>query len=718
MRMKVSICRVSTEAELLLALEHVDDHVLPILFTDNERDRVADTVAPNIAALSCGRVLTIAEPSVRDGADDVVLSAPSQSVTRLAARYAAITRRRLVIAAPDCVAAALAGVTPSTVTWFCALDETDLARSYNELRTNLYAALGRVPPLAILTAENLARLTWFVVKQLIPTGDRDRTTTIVSAEPTVVGLASAQRRLGGGISASDAVSAIEQVGGTLLINAHSRPHCGILPTTDGTIGICGLPSGGADGHCVDGTLCHFGSTPRIVLQNLRAPRVYFNGCTTAGPGSRRSDFLPRSAMVLGAVVRSGAREYVGNLRSGLYTDFDLYWFLGACALGCTPAESVVVVDAARDSANRDRTPSLVYVGDATHPAWPVEGVTCGRFVAASDVVRIEWPQHDGILIARVTDRRWAGLATSDRLHVRCDCSSNPLVQVIADPWHDAVLVLALPRNGDHAAGPLVVELAPLSSPIDRHIGDHLASALDQVRWLVGMPSFHEILRDTAQDFENTLVTLRRAVDSRDDLRLIPELMAYLRNEETHAARSVDGIILGAVLTRLHSRWNFSSEYMHRVRAVPRTAPLTCPVCGAFAQVIDLYDHAITSVQRSTTACGYCGIVADEPHWPLRLGPARPTATDAVQFSGSVEVSNLDVRPRTISVGVAVRGAGAMRPTSHARGELDIPAGGVSSFTFSLCPERPMREVMQACVVAVSEGGLGFASQILVLGRET
>jgi hypothetical protein len=72
-----------------------DEHVLPLWFSDGERDRVARTIDPRLATLAPRGERSFATMQIACRADDwVVVTSPA--MVPLARRYAAITGRRFL----------------------------------------------------------------------------------------------------------------------------------------------------------------------------------------------------------------------------------------------------------------------------------------------------------------------------------------------------------------------------------------------------------------------------------------------------------------------------------------------------------------------------------------------------------------------------------------------------------------------------------------------
>jgi hypothetical protein len=715
--------RVTNSHEFWASLRANEPDVLPLWFTTAERDRVARTIDPDLAALAENGECAFATIAVSCGRDDIVLAAPSGSESLLAARYAAITGRRVVLAEQAALHAAFAGPAPRSITWFCPLDEDDLPSSLALLHEALKTKFGNVSRVGVLTAENASKLSWVAAKQLLPQRSAwsPGATTMIYGDPVATRPLPSTMQFGSAQTVPEIVAAVHAAEGTLLLSSHSRPHCGLLHAADGLVGVCGLPTGGAGGRCVDGTACHFGESPRVVLQDLQAQRIYYNGCTTAGVGTRRTDFLPRSAMICHAALRGRAREFVGNVRSGYYSEMDTNWFLGASALGYTPAECVGIVEAWRERAGLETMASCLYFGDATNPAWPIEGVLVGEAVAQADRLHIGWPRHDRVLVARVPDKTWADLAGEDRLGVRSRGPSWPCVMVIPDPWEQASIVLVIPRAEEGVnttSTALEIELNPLATPADRTIGEVLACAIEHLRWLALLPTFATLLADAPKQLEEELVTLRRVALSRDNLMMLEETLSYLRKSEAAAATRFDGAIVDEAISRSTTRWNWSGECAPYLHASPRKQWSACPGCGGFANDNDLTGYANRQIRRTSRFCGYCGMLSDLPAWGLRVRMIEEALIiSASGLTGCVEVSNDTARPLQVTMGATIRGAGEMAADSVNKARLLVEPGASSLFEFTLKPARPATELMQAFIFIASEAAFGVIGRMLLFGRD-
>jgi hypothetical protein len=577
----------------------------------------------------------------------------------------------------------------------------------------------------VLTAENAAKLSWVVAKQLLPrSSDTDtRAATLIYGEPSRGYSLTATGQWKYSYSAKELLNEYQEAKSTLILSSHSRPHCGLIQATDGIIGVCGLPTGGAGGVCVDGSACHFGESPRAILQESQAERIYFNGCTTAGVGTRRQDFLPRAALLCHAASRSNAREFVGNVRAGYYGEMDVHWFLAGSALGYTPAECVGIVESSRKQAGHEAIGSCLYFGDPTNPPWPTHGVVVGTVRQEADRLIIHWASGDRLLAARVPGRMWATLALEDRLSVRVRHPCFQSVTVIPDPWEDRTIVMAVVRaEANHAAAISAaheIALCPLAVPMDRALGKVLSPAIAQLRWLALLPSFAKSCGDTARQLEEELLSLRRMASVREDLLLVDEKLDHLRGMEIAAATRYDAEIVDKALSLSMTRWNWSGESAPYLHATPRKQGATCPGCGGFASDNDLTGYIEPHIRRWSRFCGFCGMLFDLPIWALRVRIIEESLVVAgSQLTGCVEISNDSAQPLQVTIGATIRGAGEMRAESTQKSRLLIEPGATTSFGFTLVPANAPVELMQMFVFIAHAGAFGVLARMLLFGRGT
>ena len=534
------------------------------------------------------------------------------------------------------------------------------------------------------------------------------------------------RQRGGGVTYPDSftseslpgaqiVTRMPSAKGTLFIGGHSRPHCGLFPAIDGLIGLCAMPDGGASGQCLRGTGCCFKGRPIVPLHALQATRVYYNGCTTAGTTSGRQDLLAAKEMIAHAILCGAAREYVGNLRAGRYTDLELSWFAALSAHGVDPADCVRLVEGRRGAVGTERLPSLIHIGDVLSPPWPVSIVDIAPPLTCENELCLEWSGNAAIKTARIADSSWLAALRDRRATATIDGVRHEQMEFISNPWQGVGYLMFEADATSH----IKMTIVDLDKDQDADHDRAAAAAREALRKchirlaeLIRYPAFRESLPQSLNEIEE-LVLSERSVKRESQARQhmtahgkvpsVTDIEAVLRRTNAH--------ILSAALKKCASKWSWQDEYLTRTFVKPEPCPGTCPSCGglttSYVNTSLLYPH----LRRITVACGICGIVADQPDYGLRFELERKGLVVRDQeFSGFVRVENFAQRARDCLIASTVRGA-----QSHEAGNsikaFSLAPRSRASVPFLFLAAAPIEEVVQCWVMIACEGDLGFAGRI-------
>jgi hypothetical protein len=216
--------------------------------------------------------------------------------------------------------------------------------------------------------------------------------------------------------------------------------------------------------------------------------------------------------------------------------------------------------------------------------------------------------------------------------------------------------------------------------------------------------------------EAELIRLRAFATSRRDVAL-PQLLDYARQREREAARRFDAVIVDAVIVRTGTYFNLLDEASYRVCSTPTLSNSTCASCAALANEMLITDYVIPSIRRTVSTCAFCGVFANLPEGPLHLRILSESLVlrDGV-LMGRALFSNRGQRLRTAQLGAAIALGGELDPSSIARAELVVDAGGAASFDFRLKPVKPPSGSLQTRVFFASEGAFGIVSRFVQYGR--
>ncbi len=608
-RFSMQVKRVTSHAAFACALKDENEPALPVWVCD-------DDAAPFIRAVGgdAGRPLItldpdasfeLPEPAHLSGRsdEDLVLYTSSDDL-ELAGRYAQITGRLCSQWNGENEIRIADGRLPRSVTWLPRLDEVDMAQRLVEVRRAL-GGLG--VPLGVLTGEDERHRSWLMLKQLCPGANDARTTRVALTRASVP----EEAVLGYDLSAAEVVDGVSSAEGTLLVAGHSRPYCAIANSTDGPVGFCGANSLGPT--CIGKVRCHFGTAPRVRLDDLRVGRAFLDGCTTSAVGGRQPDFPPRASMVCHAALRSSVRELVGNTHLGDFGELDLDWFVGAGALGRSPAVAGSIVEVARHASEREVVPCLVYFGDAGNPPWPHQGVNVGRVEAFDDGVHIDF---DGapILIAELPSRRWAEGIRSGAVAFETSDPKVTQVEIVADPMTDSSLLLTSARDAQSPNAPLVIELRCSPDASRNEAGARVVAAHARIRWMATLAPFAERVSPIYQLLTQDLLPLLHTEAQHRSVSF-----CAMREEVSGTlAQCADREVLEEAVARSAVGFRLQNAYAAQMRVTPSPDPTVCPRCHGSARYAELQDLLEPAVRRVRTTCGFCGVVEDLPDWALEL----------------------------------------------------------------------------------------------------
>ncbi|WP_152618480.1 hypothetical protein [Leisingera sp. ANG-Vp] len=566
------------------------------------------------------------------------------------------------------------------------------------------------PICSFLVGESLASLALLMAKHLVPDAMNAQAETHVFSN----------ERMGGGATYPDAVdmeglsgdqiaSQMTSANGTLLIGGHSRPHCGLFPTQDGLIGLCAMPDGGASGRCLQGTACFFKGRPIVPLQSLKAERVFYNGCTTAGTSTRRPDLLDASEMIAHAVLRGPAREYVGNLRAGRYSDQELSWFAALSAHGLRPAECVRLIEARRGDVGTEKLPSLVHFGDVQAPPWPVSNVEIAQPTYRENTMTLAWTGARSIKTALITDPAWLLAMGAGKFTIQTQNAEPAQIAVLESPFDSALYVLLDCGSSEPARLKLTRQDTSAAPDFEAAAGACLSESYARLAELARYPAFRDALGLNLNDLENLMLTEQWELKSSTGVP--PQSTTNTSPGIQEALRHTNACILTVALAKCSGKWSWQDEYLDRTLATPESTPGTCPTCGGATVAYQNASLLNPALRRRSVACGICGIVQDQPDYGLSFTLQREgLITHGSEFSGTVRVANTTNRSRDCILAATVRGA----QTPHANNAItafSIAAQSATSVPFHFSTQALINEVVQCWVMIVCDGDIGFAGRI-------
>lgn len=696
----------------------------PVLFDDSGCSSLRDAFSKRRQPEALGRIVIRVQVGGSNG--DVIVATPDSCEEMVAKRYALVTRRRYVAIDLRKISSHPEFPNFDSITLFAPPDLTELPRWLSPCRGERPGK--GILKVGVISAQTLAKWTQVAARQLLAlygswplfstpyersdllflgtnyTGRGSQIELVENSQLTSTG--------------RELACLLQSWQGTVFLNAHSRPHCGILPNADGAIGLCGLESGGSDGSCVHGTACLFSDSPIVNLRKLQCTNLFFNGCTTAAVASYRKDFLPSEALIAQAVCESGVCNFIGNDRAGHFGEIDQLWFMAACALGFRAAEAVCICDQYRVHIGHESEGSAVLFGDALSPPWPSPASSIGTACDdGEDALLIEWESGKRLLVAALVGRKWARLAKKNLVDVQTNTLGLNYVGILENPWADQSIFLAV-TDSIEVAGPLTIRLITLETAAEvAAVGEKLALTNRGLSHSLLLPRFADALPVDRSAISQHVVRMRRAKTQLANLAYSRSLFEQLLEEEKSLVAQIDSALLKRCLDLAQERWIWHEDFASLESEGPARIDAACPACGAVASVTQSSSLADQGFSRETIACGFCGIVSDWP-WPQLRIKINNCEAESALVAGTIAIANRGLNMREVQLGMSLRGCPSDEEESSRRFTCALSPGSVHAMRYRLTAATPKSGLMQLLLFAVSHGQIGVRSRMIFVGRHS
>jgi hypothetical protein len=649
-----------------------------------------------------------------------ILAFESSDTVDLARRYATLTARPFALITSTLQLSE--GVSISHWTSVTVVPPINLGDAYAKLET-IYQLIrdrsGVGKPLGMLVSDDLEGLSWLIMKQLnrfgpaapddavVAPGEGDRCVLRSSGRLPLLADGTNRSRL-------ELKRIATTAPGVLFLQGHARMHCGILHTLDGPLGVCGSPTQGREGRCFGDTACVFEHDPKLLLQELAAECFFYNSCFTAKISD--SPFgVPVEANLGLAALRGGVAQMVGNYRMGQYSERDIHWFIVLSGLGYSPAAAVGIIQTIREDQRRQTGISLLFIGDAATRPWQSFPLPQVEITINNDTVTLTWQSTSifvGCAIPGTNLARLAATAMLDVLVMSSNVDFTCQTAIARDTRNDLTLLLMLLPE-DHADGRTIsLELKPRSEPINRAVGDTLASAVVGINFMGRCNLFRDQLAEPRDSMTNQLIALRRFLANSDDLLELKNKLTAVHDIERRTAASADALMVEIASTAAAAgRWNWEEEYADLVHFDSLQTPQECPLCGCRAYQYRSHSFSTEVLKRQQTVCVECGLISDLPLWQIevRLSRRAPVRTENL-FSDSLELRNNGPDDLTCVAALRINSFKDVRDESDHGISIELPSGQTVTVEMPLVIEAPLSGFYRVRVHLASFGQFGFVAR--------
>ncbi|KJS17066.1 MAG: hypothetical protein VR78_06550 [Hoeflea sp. BRH_c9] len=643
-------------------------------------------------------VITLDVPDGIICKNDVVVCHGVPHLFPLAEAYARVTERQLL--------PSLAGLHCSrpthAATIVCSIADPDVYSEVANLRRSLEKRDRAAWLVGFLCAFDAAELSFLMLKQLLllsRPGDQSVlwiNNVDMEARPKVV-TRSNTTRVGLRASLQTQIS-------TLIMNGHSRPHCGLIIDSDRVVGVCGARTQAESGKCFGGFPCAFKDKMRIHLPRINAARVYFNACFSARLGSALS--IPPQEYLSAAAVRGSPAQYIGNYDENDYHESDVWWFIGLSLLGFSPAAAVRTIEYTRSRGPQEWPQSTWLLGDASSAPWPVAFANLGEVRYRSGSALITWVGQGPLGIARLEGRHWSRMARDYRLEVRSQVELD-YVGFCEDPFGDWSLVLVKGCDDQLRAD---LQLKILKRPVEGEVEDLLGPAVQRLDFLLSCRPFSTALQWCRERLIEAALHVNRYRSERSQILNRQEHVRALRALAEDFCEFLDRkLVVLACEQASENRWNWEEQYVHRTTTGHNVIRTTNPTDGSAAVRRSVFDLVNGQLIRTQLFSVDNGIAADLPVglFDAHLGPEPPTF-DGESFRDVLILKCVAKRSLRVVISLQVQGEQPGGPGQLS--VVNLEADQVIAIPLSITCRPSLSGFRWVRVYLSSEVGFGFVAR--------
>lgn len=530
----------------------------------------------------------------------------------------------------------------------------------SDLKSTLRNTIGYDPITGILTAESFEYLTWMVFKQVLKwSSGRNRgvSKTLLIENLSDTKLAFSIDLINQNNNLIEFIEKFSSKKEILYINGHSRHYCGVFRGKDYLMGLCCVPENGNNDVCFDNKVCYFKGGNKISLSDSNSDKIFYNGCFTGNFGNNSFN-LPRHVNPLFSSLRGICSEFIGNIRPGHFTNYDLYWFIALSYLKYTPAEAVSLITSMQKDELREGVFSLVYIGCVINPNWDTQGVIAGEIEnETNESFSVVFPNLSALLVIEINDVKWSNWAYNNKLtftskqaeliaqvHIIKDIPNNKSIFLIENSLNE-IDVKSFTIEVKNSTG-----LKPDTSL------NILTEVITNLHFLKNMTSFTKIIEDQVLPLQDYLCKHTILIQNRSKYLNYDYLIESIKKIEYELIIQLDVKIINAIIHETNSYWNFQEQYSPFFNSIFIEKKCTCFNCKKNGLFYELSYVADESIRREQLVCAECGIFSDLFTSQLRLEFINSSCNwNNESYNVTLKIRNDSSRTRTYVIYLLIEG---------------------------------------------------------------
>lgn len=418
------------------------------------------------------------------------------------------------------------------------------------------------------------------------------------------------------------VSSLQESYGQILVLAHSKSNCAVLPCKEQTVALCGSLTKGENGKCFANTNCSYKDKPKVTIADLNTELLFLNGCTSASI-SPSNNGIPYNYTLAYAALSGTVLGYIGNTLVTRAYESDLDWMRVFLQMKVKPARVVKLIDQLRKIENREYENVSMFIGDAEYTAPDTNHSITFMQVAYVEEINLEWNDNNLFLCVMVKGKKLANLFAKGLL-----CIAMPQTQTNMQILYGNVLYnhfsqystllfkKAGTKFGSEKVTLCITTVKSRSATITCKQLEFLYRELSAYQTVQPYKRITEIIN--LKDIHQQIIKFNR-IEHNTVNKPWQNAWDSMHNYSENLFKKVNRFLIKEALRNASQGWKFDHEY-GALFYTPRDKGQyhsTCMICGNPSYVFVHRALANSFVERESEVCSVCGVIRDMPAMNLR-----------------------------------------------------------------------------------------------------
>jgi hypothetical protein len=409
--------------------------------------------------------------------------------------------------------------------------------------------------------------------------------------------------------------------GQILVLAHSKSNCAVLPCKEQTVALCGSPTKGENGKCFANTNCSYKDKPKVTIADLNTELLFLNGCTSASV-SPSTNGIPYNYTLAYAALSGSVLGYIGNTLVTRAYESDLDWMRTFLQMKMKPARIVKLIDQLRKIENREHENVSMFIGDAEYTASDTNHSITFLHEPYTEEMNLEWNDTNQFLCVMVQGKTLAHLFEKGFISIAVPTtqSNMPILygNILYNHFSQYSTILFKKAGTKFGSEKVTIRIATAKSQgatITCRQLEFLYHELSAYQTVQPYKRIFEIL--SLKEIHQQIIKFNR-IEHNTVNKPWQNVWDSMRDYSENLFKKVNGFLIKEALRNASQGWKFDHEYgalfyTPRYNGQYRS---TCKICGSPSYVFIHRALANSFVERESEVCSICGVVRDMPSMNL------------------------------------------------------------------------------------------------------